>query len=248
MLLHILSDLHLEFGNFTPPKTEADVVLLAGDIHVGLRALSWAREAFAGTPVLYVPGNHEFYGQATPVLVHELKEAAEGTNVRVMDTDAVEIDGVTFLGATLWTDYALLGNPAAAMLGAQAYMNDFRQIRFGLSYRGLRPTDTAALHADARSWLMATAANARGRLVVVTHHAPSARSVPESYRTARLAPCLASDLEQCVEQLGPGVWVHGHLHSSSDYRLGTTRVLCNPRGSYPSALNPDFAPGLTIEV
>jgi hypothetical protein len=114
MKLHVLSDLHLEFDArhppWAPPATGADVVILAGDIHNGTGGIDWAEQAFAGTPVIYVPGNHEFYGMRHgPALTRLKARAVQSPNVRVLDEDELLIDGVRFLGATLWTDFALFG-------------------------------------------------------------------------------------------------------------------------------------------
>jgi hypothetical protein len=108
MRLRVFSDLHLEFERFDPPAVDADVVVLAGDIGTRTHGLTWALQTF-DVPVVYVPGNHEFYGGATPHLVHKLKAMAAGTHVHVLDEDAVVIGGVRFLGATMWTDFQLFG-------------------------------------------------------------------------------------------------------------------------------------------
>ncbi len=107
MRLWILSDLHLEFGPVELPRVEADVVVLAGDVHKGRRGLAWARERFAATPVVYVLGNHEYYGEALPRLREKLEGEAAGSSVHLLENRAVEIGGVTFLGCTLWTDFEL---------------------------------------------------------------------------------------------------------------------------------------------
>ncbi|MEM9690500.1 MAG: metallophosphoesterase, partial [Pseudomonadota bacterium] len=110
MKLHILSDIHVEFEAFVPPATDADVIVLAGDIHVGRKGLDWALEQFPDKPVIYVLGNHEYYGKAVPKLTNELQKIAANTNVHLLERSSVEIDGVTFLGSTLWTDFELFGD------------------------------------------------------------------------------------------------------------------------------------------
>ena len=111
MRLHILSDLHLEFEPFTPPAVEADAVILAGDVSTGRNGLKWALKSFPDRPVIYVLGNHEFYGQKLQKLTAELKEMARGTNVHLLENESCTIREVAFFGATLWTDFALNGNP-----------------------------------------------------------------------------------------------------------------------------------------
>src|SRR5580700_10269244 len=98
MRLHILSDLHLEFGPVDISPTDADVVILAGDIHQGREGWRWARKQFYGRPVVYVMGNHEFYRQALPDLTGLLKAETDGSNICLLENNAVEINGITFLG------------------------------------------------------------------------------------------------------------------------------------------------------
>src|SRR5687768_18154134 len=107
MKLNVLSDLHLTLGTLAAPENDADAVVLAGDIARPKEAIAWA--SGLGKPVLYVPGNHEFYGGSIAGTVEELKRLSAGTSIRVLDNDEVIIDGVRFLGATLWTDFMLFG-------------------------------------------------------------------------------------------------------------------------------------------
>ncbi|HWJ46715.1 MAG TPA: metallophosphoesterase, partial [Candidatus Udaeobacter sp.] len=108
MILNLLSDLHLSLGALKVPENDADLVILAGDIARPKEAASWA--SGIAKPVLYVPGNHEFYGGSIGDTVDELKLLCAGTNVQVLDNDEVVFDGVRFLGTTLWTDFALFGD------------------------------------------------------------------------------------------------------------------------------------------
>src|SRR5690348_16009237 len=105
MRIHILSDLHIEFAPFTPPPIDADVVILAGDSHVGVRGIQWAREIFSDKPVIYVAGNHEFYGGAYPTVLDKLRREAKGSNVNVVENNLVRVGDIMFLGCTLWTDF-----------------------------------------------------------------------------------------------------------------------------------------------
>ena len=107
MKLGILSDLHLSQGDLPLPGAGADMVILAGDIARPARAIAWASRI--PRPVLYVPGNHEFYGSSIEGALAELKRLAAGTNVRVLDCEETLVDGVRFLGATLWTDFRIAG-------------------------------------------------------------------------------------------------------------------------------------------
>ena len=118
MKLHVLSDLHTEFGDFNPPETDADIVVLAGDIGVGTEGIEWGARQFPAIPIVYVPGNHEFYGQDIRS-AHLLSEVAPD-NIQVLDDKACKIDGVRFLGSTLWTDFKFNGEGEAWFARQQA--------------------------------------------------------------------------------------------------------------------------------
>lgn len=248
MRLHILSDLHLEFAHLDLPQVSADVVVVAGDVHKGHRGLEWLRQTFPVSPVVYVLGNHEYYGHALPGLTDELRVAAEGTNVHVLENQEFEFGGVTFLGATLWTDFALDGNPKNGGLIAEKCMNDFRLVSTSPDERPLRAADMRRLHAESVDWLRQRLVALRGRpVVVVTHHLPSARSIASRFSGDPLNPAFASNLDELVAASGAVLWIHGHSHTAADYRVGLTRVLANPRG-YPRETESGFAPGLVVDI
>ena len=132
--IHILCDLHVEFGDFVPPVVGADVVVLAGDVHVKNRGLQWIFDQKFEIPVLYVLGNHEFYKEKFPGLIDKFKMGAAGTNVHVLKNDSVEIGGYRFFGCTLWSDMDLLGDPYVASIAAADAMNDYSLIRHSKTY------------------------------------------------------------------------------------------------------------------
>lgn len=260
MKLLILSDLHLEFRALEHALREVvgsfDAVALAGDIQTpGRRGVAWAaaEPAFAGKPVFYVPGNHEFYGQVWAQQLTAMRAAAQGTNVQVLDQDVATlvVDGepVRVLGATLWTDFRLRVRGAdgqwrrdARLAAAEAGvgLNDFSAIRVQRpapesGVRRLRPRDTVDWHRAARQWLLARLAEPwAGRTVVITHHAPHPGSLAACFEHSGLSPAFVNELPAVCFQ-GVDLWAHGHTHDSFDYRVdrpggGTCRVVCNPRG------------------
>ena len=247
MKLHILNDLHIEFGDFEPPATDADVVVLAGDIGVCVGGLRWASERFPDRPVIYVPGNHEFYHHDI-ALIDELKAQA-ADHIHVLNDDQVVIDGVRFLGSILWTDFALFGEADKffAMQQARQQMTDFSIIQN--NGQRFTPEDAIRLHTASRDWLTVMLAEPfDGKTVVVTHHAPSSQSVHPRYANDLLTPAFASKLENLMEGDRAALWIHGHMHESYDYEIYGTRVVCNPRGYAPAALNPDFRPDWLIVI
>lgn len=250
MKVHILSDLHLEFGDLALEPTDADLVILAGDIHTKRRSIEWADRTF-DAPVVLVPGNHDYWGENLTLLADKLKALAVGTRVQVLNREAFIYKGVRVLGGTCWTDYNLGGNAPLAMWQARQVMRDFKKIRVGPQYRKLLPEDLAAEHMRFRGWLRGQLATPfEGNTIVVTHHAPSALSIPQQYleRESQLleSAAYASSLE--YEMSGVSLWVHGHTHFSRDYDLMGTRVVCNPRGYAGVHLNAEFDPALVLEV
>lgn len=247
MKIHVLSDLHTEFAPFDPPDTEADLVVLAGDTSTGTRGIELAREWFAGRPVLYVAGNHEYYRESTPRLNRKLAEAARAAGIHFLENGETVVCGVRFLGCTLWTDFELFGERQHSMAAAQAAMNDFRLIRVDPEYRRFRPADARASHVTSLSWLLARLDTPfDGPTVVVTHHAPSLRSVKPCHHHHPATPAYASDLEWMLDGR-VALWIHGHTHLCVDYELGGTRVISNQRG-YPDDPVAGFDPARVVEL
>lgn len=251
MKLHILSDLHLRFGDLSPPATDAEVVILAGDLGRPREAIRWAYGL--GKPVIYVPGNHEFYGGVIGQVISELKGLAAGTNIHVLDDDEIALGGVRFLGCTLWTDLALYGERPMHDLAVRAAwqnMRDFAMIR-EQEKRLFTPRDMVARHAGHLSWLeRRLSETAAMPTVVVTHHAPSPRSIHRSFAGAPINAAYIVDLERLFGADRINLWVHGHTHFSFDYVHNGTRVVCNPRGYVFDGVNQnrEFDPGLVVDV
>ena len=247
MKLHILSDLHTEFADFVPPDTEADAVILAGDIGVGVESIRWAARHFPVQPVICVPGNHEYYGHDIG-LTAEL-EAAAPENITVLSDDVLVLDGVRFFGSTLWTDFKLHGEGEAwfARRRARQSMHDF--VRIGQGGHRFRPEDSVELHEASRTWLVSQLEQAfDGPTVVVTHHLPASKSIAPRYANDPLNPAFASRLESLIEKYQPALWIHGHTHDPCDYELFQTRVVCNPRGYPGEHGRAGFKPDLTVVV
>ena len=253
MKLNILSDLHLGFGSFDTPQNDADVVILAGDIARPREAAAWAMRF--GKPVLYVLGNHEFYGSSIDGAADELKRLCAGTQVHVLDNSEFAIGRVRFLGTTLWTDFELLGGgdqQAVAKAEARRLMRDFSRIRVAAAADTVfTPDDAAALFDTQAAWLDGRLATAHdGPTVVITHHAPSRQSIHPRFADSLLNACFVSDADRLVGADRAQLWIHGHTHDSFDYRLNGTRVVCNPRGYAKGGVNenPLFDPDLMIDV
>ncbi|AMM43667.1 metallo-phosphoesterase [Pectobacterium phage vB_PcaM_CBB] len=188
--------------------------------------------------VLLVPGNHEYYRSNITKVHRVLKELDDSiSNFHFLQNDFRIFDDVLILGGTLWTDYDN-GNPVTK-LQAQLGMNDYRCIRHGTPTeywkRPFTPDDAEFFHHETKSFLKETLDKQREvchnlKTVVMTHHAPSFASVDPIYVGDHLNGCYCSNMDYFVDSLNVDVWIHGHIHSSHDYMLGDTRVICNPRG------------------
>jgi Icc-related predicted phosphoesterase len=247
MKIHVLSDLHTEFAKFIPPETNADVVILAGDIGVGSGGMEWAASQFQTKPVIYIPGNHEYYHHNIDSI--DTFRTAAPDNIDVLNDDTLVLDDVRFLGSTLWTDFRFNGDGEAwfARNHAKLWMEDFSSIRNG--FRSFTPEDSVYLHRRSVAWLVdELEKDFDGSTVVVTHHLPAAKSVDKRYANDPLNPAFASRLEGIIEKYQPEVWIHGHTHVSCDYEIFGTRVVCNPRGYPLESGARGFSPELVVEA
>lgn len=256
MKIHLMSDLHLEFSKMSfkgyEVPEDTDVVVLAGDTHPGVFGLMWAAKTFKDLPIVVVAGNHEFYGKRR-LHKHYMKmqKKAKDLGIHFLQNDSVVIDGVRFLGGTLWVDYNLYGNAPLAMLNAVDEMNDYKCIAQGpTSQRRLQTETVLNEHKQTVDFIVdELSKDFDGKTVVVTHHAPCELSCFGQYKRNANNVYYASKLEGLIYAYQPNYWLHGHVHASSDYMLEETRVVVNPRGYYDEdALNPDFDPGLLLEL
>lgn len=248
MKIQLLSDVHIEFDDFLYTPTDCDVVVFAGDLHVKGHGLQWLLDNIDDKPVIYVLGNHEYYGKAYPKHLVDLKRKCNATNIHILENESVEIGGVTFLGCTLWTDFKLYGDPRLAGAQCQEVMTDYKKIRVSPMYSKLRSIDVAVIHRKSLMWLEKTLTSLPNKpCVVVTHHGPSEKSVPEEHQGDVITSAYVSDLDKFILNYSPLLWLHGHLHNSSDYQIGGCRIVCNPRG-YPRERNPNFNSTLVIDV
>jgi predicted phosphodiesterase len=260
MKIRIMSDVHTEHRPFMPPPAQSDVVVLAGDIGSEHNGVAWANANFE-QPIIYVAGNHEFYSHGARAMSHILGAIAscaerEGSHVFFCERRRVDIGGVRFLACTLWTDFAVQGQPHLAMLAARNGLADFHGFIWTTTgYEGERqeftPELSVAIHRRSVNWLdEELSIPFSGRTVVVTHHAPSLRSSHPQFAGDAINGCFASSLEWLIEKHQPALWIHGHMHSFSDYRIGNTRIVCNPRGYSDVPEHPDapFVPDLVVDV
>jgi hypothetical protein len=217
---------------------------------LGLRAaIEWSPQH----PILYVPGNHEPYGHGLPGLIGELRTIAAATHghARVLERDEIVLDGVRFLGCTLWSAFAVAGahERERAMAICGDLVNDYEHIAWTPEGRTLRPDDTLRLHQASRRWLQHRLdARFPGPTVVVTHHSPlpPRERIADPLRRA-LAGAFVSDLTELMGSDRVAVWIHGHTHRRVDVAVHGTHVVSNPRG-YPHEPVDGFEPALVLEI
>lgn len=240
MKLTLFSDIHLEFSPLDPPLTDADVLVLAGDIfvlyslkesHYRDRVESFLSKVSEHYPhVIAIAGNHEYYGSDINTADAKLRELYAGYGITFLQNQTIEIDGVTILGTTLWSDI----NPLF-QLQIQSALADYGTITYDDD--SLLPHHTQSLYMNSIDWIAETLSQSTDPHIVVTHHAPSYESVAPKYRVgsdSTLNSAFASNLNTMIEQYSDRaqLWCHGHVHHSNDYMIGDARIISNPRG-YP---------------
>lgn len=262
MNVQLASDLHLETldrdlagGRLIEPAPQADVLVLAGDIHSGTRAVEVFRDW--PVPVVYVAGNHEFYGLGWEETRAALRQACVGTRISFLDDDVAEIAGVRFLGCTLWTDFTWPGMSHEECV--QAVDADLDRHRIHTRAGLLRSRQLLEDHRRSRRWLERELARPYdGCTVVVSHHGPHRDSIHARHAGNLLNAAFVSDLSLLLP--GVDLWLHGHVHDSFDYRVGRCRVVANPAGYAlktphrnapalaPAFQNVAFDPDLVLEI
>jgi predicted phosphodiesterase len=259
VLLWEVSDLHLELTRgwdlpFGDARPQFDVMVVAGDLIPRMeRGVAWLRERVTDRPVIYVPGNHEFYGCDIDRTVEKARQAAAGTNIHILQGDAVTINGVLFAGATLWTDFDLFGNRNYAMMRAAEGLNDYRKIRKKAYLERLRPADTLARHWESGKFIKRETRESRAdRRVVVSHHGCVREAMKAGTEADVLSAAYTSDCSDLLEYVD--LWIYGHTHESRDFTVGSTRIVSNSKGYgpwpplEPAWDNPDFDPNYVIKI
>jgi Icc-related predicted phosphoesterase len=279
MKIKLVSDLHLEFSDINIQNDQDyDVLILSGDIliindlhdhpesnysHLEIKALKFGQSraqlfrdflkrcSFQFPHVVYVAGNHEFYhGYFHKGVEHLREECNKFPNVYFLERDQQIINGVVFVGGTLWTD-CNKGDPLT-LYSLSSMMNDFRVIRNDEhGYTRLRPAHVIDRHRKTLGYIQHVVdANKDKTCVVVGHHAPSFQSIGEQYKNETLMNGgYASDLSEFIlDRTQIKLWTHGHMHQTFDYMIGETRVVCNPRGYESHGEVSGWNPNILIEI
>lgn len=251
MRLHVFSDLHVDAVPGFEPWPAGDMVVVAGDVCEGVDAAFGflRRHIPLPTPIVFVAGNHEFYGRDIDAELALARAIAPRYAITFLENALGIVGGVRFIGATLWTDYDFYGEDlrGAAVETARVGLNDHVAIRCEGGTPCFMPWHARQRHGASRAFIeSALSASFDGPTVVITHHAPHERSVHPRYRSSLLTAAFVSDLSELMHRHAPALWVHGHTHASFDYRVGRTRVVCNPAGY--GTENPAFDPALIVDL
>jgi Icc-related predicted phosphoesterase len=241
--VQLISDVHAEFHRdggvsfcqeLEKHSEGVDVLVVAGDLAtVVLLYENLVMLCHLYPDVVYVTGNHEYYGSTRYSVHHRIEEAkSKLPNLHWLHSDVVEIGGHRFLGTTLWFPDDPM-NPVH-----EHRLNDFYQIQ------GFRDW----VYEENERAVRFLKDEIRGGEIVVTHHLPSYALVDSYFQGSDLNRFFVTELGQLITYGGPALWFFGHTHSSVDRLLGVTRVVCNPFGYARHSENPDFEWGKTIEV
>ena len=268
MKLHVLSDLHNELYRWEPvpniEHTDADVIILAGDIDKGTTGIEWAIEESIrlNKPIIYLAGNHEYYGYEYTSTLQSMRHLANETSVHFLECNEWVFNETRFLGCTLWTDFAISGDAKTAMQEAKSGINDYRRITYAnqeinaenntdasnaSQTRPLAPNNTLQIHRDSVKWLSDMLAKPfQGKTVVITHHGPSRLCQHPDYGISHVSASFYSDLENLL--LKADIWVYGHTHACKDITLEKTRMVSNQRGYKDYESVADFNSQYVIKI
>lgn len=262
MKLRIISDCHLEFGNLNFPEMPDEknqILILAGDIGIVNKPytikffLEEMSERFKY--VLFVLGNHEFYHGSLIRTPEKFKDIIQDMdNIILLNNETFILDGIKFIGSTLWTDLDNL-NPILIYRMKDKYngLNDFKQIRTGSKeapyLKRIGHMDWYTRFLNSKKFIFSELEKDIGlKHVVISHHGPSYLSVPSEFKGDILNGCYVSNLYDEIYDSNAKLWIHGHTHTSLEYMIGDTRVICNPRGYFGVETNKQFDSELVIEL
>lgn len=226
-----------------PKADKKTALILAGDLWEGTRPLSHADSSWIAPLaeryryVIIVLGNHDYWGENLNKFPTKFKNMIKDmhlNNVYLLDDEAITLEGVRFVGGTLWTDFNKLD--PFTMWRAKDYMNDYRYIRKGEDYGKIFAQDILNAHRKTKNAIFNNAKkdDEVKKIVCVTHHSPSFQSMaPQFAHLGDSNGYYHSELGNEIVDTEIDYWIHGHTHNPTDYMIGNTRVINNAVGYYP---------------
>ena len=253
MKIFPISDMHSEFINWDRTRDPndykyngpADIIIAAGDIGKKGNGPQYLRTVFGQRQIIYVGGNHEYYGSSIQEMDEQLRLECDKYGIHFLQMDVIKIEGIRIAGCTLWSDFELFGldKKPYAVSEAGRYMNDYRMIWHQDRKKGaISPSDTIRIHQEHLTWLSQQQAD-----IIVTHNCPSFQGVLDIYKDSLLSAAFASDLGHVVSQSGARYWICGHSHIATKFKIGSTEVIMNCQG-YPGESIDGFDPDLILQI
>ncbi len=263
----IVSDIHLSRlpgMTLSPPfpVPDADICIVAGDTasEVSTAIDYFLTDVEPIMPVVMTLGNHEYVGLTIDKAIERAKRRAAGSNIHILENESLVLDGVRFVGATLWTDFEVdTGDDAElpveyrleiAKREIPRCIGDYTDIKSSVTEgMPLTPDETISRHKVSRAFIEQELASPfNGRTVVLTHHAPLPRSLDNRFAGNVSNAAYASDLAALIADGKPDYWIHGHVHQHFDYHEGRTRIISNPRGFSSDRPSAGFDPAMVITI
>lgn len=229
----LISDLHLDVNPIleVPIEGDADVCIIPGDLHELDQGIDFIERMLEVRPVLHLMGNHEAYTSSINRVAALFRQhMARLKDYHFMDRHTVIFEDVRYIGATLWTDFNR-AHPLSMIQGS-GMVKDYLYINNEQEDGRVTPQEILRRHKRDLTYICQELDKPWcGKTVVMTHHAPSFQSCRGRFANLPSTFMYASDLDDLIEGYAPDVWVHGHIHTRLDYEIGSTQILCNPRGS-----------------
>lgn len=258
MKIRIISDIHADINkNDSPYDFGDDFVICCGDVSGDrISTERWIKNNIKKG--IIIGGNHLGYNEVTfdekDTLIYSIKylqDKFKDSPVYFLENQSVEIEDVIFVGCILFTDFNLFNHEDVCKMMAHKKMNDYRYVKVidGNKLRKITATDQQKLHYESKKFIEKVCdENPSKKIIVISHHAPSSKSIPVPYKHSTLSAAYASNLEELVlKYKNLKLWCHGHMHTNCNYKLHGTKVICNPRGYYNE--NPEFDPnGIIVDT
>ena len=242
MKLKIFSDLHCEFGSIHLIdelfNDDVDYYVIAGDLTNSkmIKNLLFEINKITNHPVIYVPGNHEYYHSQKQYIDNELKEF-KNTNIIVLNDDVHIDNDFVFIGGTGWWSGGITSYHISAM-------NDFSLI-YDIKFND----NGCKWGKKTKKFFQNSLRKYKDkRMICITHNMPSDRCVHIDYVGSPLNVCFAMNYDDLIEDYKPELWICGHTHDTINMMLFDTRILCNPYGYYPYQENKYFKNDLIFEL
>lgn len=253
MKLRILSDIHKEFFNkcsfdnycsIFSTDSVYDYLIIAGDLNVDshkstLDDIYYLTE----TPIIFVPGNHDFWGGSYHTKNKVMSDQLDCEYIHYLNNSSFEDGNYMFIGTTLWWSDKPSANVSMYIKGMADY-HKIKEMYMGeeTGYDWGREAYTfleeSLKYAQAHKLIP----------VVITHNAPSYKSVCDKYKRSPMNIFFANNYDDLIKKYKPKLWVHGHMHNSFKYKIGDTLVVCNPYGYHQYEENPEFKANMLINV